>query len=104
MIMKGNTKLGEERNAATDAKALLCGLTPETARSDRTIFVLRYAANVATTASYTRLESQLSINELRSQAAKSLNAVCGMLDRRRLDQNSIEQGKAAVQAWLDAIS
>lgn len=71
MIMKGNTKLGEERNAATDAKALLCGLTPETARSDRTIFVLRYAANVAT---------------------------------KRLDQTSIDEGKTAVQAWLDALS
>lgn len=102
--MKANTKLEEEREAATDAKAVLCGLTPASARTDRTIFVLRYAANVATTATYQRLESRQSLNESRSQAAKLLNAVCDMLDRRRLGQNSIDEGKAAVQAWLDALA
>ena len=91
MTMKGNTKLEEERTAATDAKALLCELTTATARSDRNIFVLRYAANVATTATYQRLESRQSLNELRSQAAKSLNAVCRLLNLRRLDQTSIDE-------------
>jgi hypothetical protein len=56
-MVKGNRKVEQERAAATDVKAILCGLTSETARSDRVIFVLRNAANVATTASYMRLES-----------------------------------------------
>jgi hypothetical protein len=94
----------KEREAATDAKAVLRGLTPESAPSDRSIFVLRFAANAATRAAHLRLERRKSLNALRSQAAKSLNAVCGLLERRRVDQNSIDEGKAAVQAWLDALS
>ena len=60
-------------------------------------------ANVATTATYQRLESRQSFNELRSQAAKSLNLVCRLIELRRLDQTSIDEGKAAIQAWLDAL-
>ena len=88
--MKANTKLEEEREAATDAKAVLSGLTPASARIDRVVFALRYAANVATIATYQRLESRQSLNELRSQAAMLLNTVCRLLDLRRLDQTSID--------------
>lgn len=94
----------EEREAAANAKAVLCALTPASVRTDRIVFALRNAANVATTAAHLRLESRQPLNELRSQVANLLNAVCHMLDRRRLDQNSIDEGKAAVQAWLDALS
>ena len=99
----GATKCKEEIEAATDAKAALGGLTPESAPSDRSIFVLRFAANVATRAAHLRLERRKALNELRSQAAKSLNAVCRLLELRRLEQNSIDAGKAAVQAWLEAL-
>jgi hypothetical protein len=42
-----NPKLREERKAAENAKAILGTLTPSTAGTDRIIFVLRYAANLA---------------------------------------------------------
>ena len=51
-----------------------------------------------------RLERERSLNEIRSQAARSLNAVCRLLDLRRIEQNTVEECKAAFQAWLDAIS
>ena len=65
------TKREEERKVATNAKAVLCELTPASARTDHIVFMLRHAANFATTAGYQQLESQQSLNELRSQAAKS---------------------------------
>ena len=104
MRARRTRKRDEERTSASDAKAVLCGLTPESAPSDRIVFVLRSAANVATRAAHLRLERRQALNELRSQAAKLLNAVCGLLERSRLDQTSIDQGKAAVQAWLNALS
>jgi hypothetical protein len=102
--MRTETKRKEELEAATNAKALLSELTPASALTNRMIFVLRSAANVATTATYLRLGSEQSLNELRLQAAKLLNVVCGLLDRGRLDLNSINGCRAAVQAWLDALS
>ena len=104
MKARGTRKREEERTAALDAKAVLRGLTPASVRTDRIVFVLRSAANVATRAAHVRLEHRQALNELRSQAAKLLNAVCGLLERSRLDQTSIDQGKTAVQAWLDALS
>ena len=98
------SKRNVEREAATDAKAILGGLTPASARTDPIVFALRHAANIATTATYQRLESRQSLDESRSQAAKLLNAVCRLLDLRRLDQAIIDEGKAAVQGWLDALS
>ena len=47
-----NAKIEEERTAAENAKAVLGWLTPKNARTDRIIFILRYAANVATTAAF----------------------------------------------------
>jgi hypothetical protein len=49
VIRSANTspKLQEERKAAENAKAILGTLTPSSARTDRAIFVLRYAANFA---------------------------------------------------------
>ena len=42
-------KLQEQRKAAEKAKAILGALTPSRGRTDHTIFVLRYAANLAKT-------------------------------------------------------
>ena len=66
-----NSKIEDERKAAEKAKALLIGLTPAGARTDRIISVLRTAANMAATASLTRLERKKALDELRSDAAKS---------------------------------
>jgi hypothetical protein len=41
-----NPKLREERKAAENAKAILGTLTPSTAGTDHTIFILRYAATL----------------------------------------------------------
>jgi hypothetical protein len=99
-----NPKIEEERKAAKNAKAVLGGLTPSSTRTDRTIFVLRYAANVAATNMLTRhLESKIALDAIRDEAAKSLNAVCSLLERRRLTQDVIDQANRAVEAWLSAL-
>jgi hypothetical protein len=53
-ILNANTspKLQEERKAAENAKAALGTLTPSSARTERTIFVLRHAANLAKTGTF----------------------------------------------------
>jgi hypothetical protein len=53
-ILSANTspKLQEERKAAENAKVILGTLAPSSARTDRTIFVLRYAANLAKTGTW----------------------------------------------------
>ena len=65
---RANPKIEEERKAAGNAKAILGWLTPSNARTDRLIFVLREAANVATTATLTRLESKKALDALRDEA------------------------------------
>jgi hypothetical protein len=76
-----NVKLEEERKAAGNAKAQLSHLTPNSVRTDRMIFLLRYAANVATTATLTRLDSNKSLDAVREEAATSLNVACRLLER-----------------------
>ena len=58
-ILSANTnpKLREERKAAENAKTILGTLTPSSARTDRTIFVLRYAANLAKTGTLANLRA-----------------------------------------------
>jgi len=102
-VVRANANIEEERKAAGNAKAILSWLTPSNARTDRIIFVLRYGANVASTASLTRLESRMALNTLRGEAATSLNAVCGLLDKGRLTQDMINQANRAVEAWLSAL-
>ncbi len=97
-----NPKLQEERKAAENAKAIL-GLTPSSARTDRIIFVLRYAANLAKTGTLVRLESRHALDGARIEAATALNEVCGLLDRRRLPKEAIDQATNAVVAWLEAL-
>jgi hypothetical protein len=97
-------KIEEERKAAKNAKAVLGGLTPSSPRTGRNIFVLRYATNLATTAALIRgLESKKALDTLRDKAAKSLNAVCSLLERRRLTQDVIDQANRAVEEWLNAL-
>ena len=98
-----NPKIEEERKAAGNAKAILGWLMPSNARTYRLIFVLRNAANVATTATLTRLESKQALDALRDEAANSLNAVCGLLDRGVLTQEVIDQANRAVSLWVDAL-
>jgi hypothetical protein len=98
-----NPKIEEERKAAGNAKAILGWLMPSNAHTDRLIFVLRNAANVATTATLTRLESKKALDALRDEAASSLNAVCGLLDRGVLTQEVIDQANRAVSLWVDAL-
>ena len=104
-ILNANTspKLREERKAAENAKAILGTLTPSSARTDRTIFVLRYAANIAKTGTLARLETRHALDGARIEAATALNEVCGLLDRRRLPQEAIDQATNAVVAWLEAL-
>lgn len=102
-ILSANTnpKLQEERKAAENAKAILSTLTPSSARTDRTIFVLRYAANLAKTGTLTRLESRHALDGARIEAASALNAVCRLLDRGHLRQD--DQATNAIVAWLEAL-
>ena len=100
---RANPKIQEELKAARNAKAILGWLMPSNARTDRLIFVLRNAANVATTATLTRLESKKALDALRDEAANSLNAVCGLLDRGALTQEVIDQANRAVSLWVDAL-
>jgi hypothetical protein len=99
-----NLKIEDERKAAKDAKAILGGLTPSSPRTDRIIFVLRYAANLAATNMLTRhLESKMALDAIRDEPAKSLNAVCSLLERRRLTQDVVDQANRAVEGWLNAL-
>ena len=101
--LAGAAKMAEERKAATNAKAILGWLTPSNARTDRLIFVLRHAANLAKTATLTRLESRRALDMLRKDAASSLNAACGLLDKGRLTQDAIDLARQAIAAWLNAL-
>jgi hypothetical protein len=102
-ILSANTspKL-QERKAAENAKALLGTLTPSSTRTDRTIFVLRYAANLAKKGTLARLERRHTLDHIRIKAATGLNEVCRLLDRGHLPQDAIEQATDAVIAWLAA--
>jgi hypothetical protein len=94
----------EERKAGDNAKAVLGWLMPETARTDRIIFILRYAANLAATGALIRgLESKKALDATREESTRSLNAVCSLLDRRILTQDAIDQAKRAVEAWLSTL-
>jgi hypothetical protein len=98
-----HVKTKEERRAAENAKTILGRLTPSNARTDRTIFVLRHAANLAASAALIRLESKKDLNAIRNEAARSLNAVCGLLDKKRLTQDAIDEANRAVIGWLNAL-
>ena len=98
-----NIKALEERRADISAKAQLGHLTRSSARTDRIILRLRHAANVAATATLNRLDSERAFDAARYQAAKSLNAVCRLLDRGHLSQDAIEQANRAVAGWLTAL-
>jgi hypothetical protein len=98
-----NPKLQEERKAAENARAILGTLTPSSARTNRIIFVLRYAANLAKTGTLTRLESRRALDGARIEAATALNQVCRLLDRRQLCQDAIDRARNAVVAWLEAL-
>ena len=78
---KVSAKIADERKAAENAKAILDRLMPSNARTNRIIFVLRNAANIARTATLTRLESKRTLDGMRTEAATSLNQACGLLDR-----------------------
>jgi hypothetical protein len=106
VILSANTspKLQEERKAAENAKAILGALTPSSARTDRTIFVLRYAANLAKKGTLARLERGHTLDDVRIEAATDLNEVCRLLDRGHLPQDAIDQATDAVIAWLGALT
>jgi hypothetical protein len=98
-----NVKTKEERKAAENAKAILGRLTPSSARTDRMIFILRYAANLAASGALIRMESKKDLNAVREEAARSLNAVCSLLDKKRLTQDAIDEANRAVVGWLNAL-
>jgi hypothetical protein len=100
---KVSAKIADERKAAENAKAILDRLMPSNARTNHVIFVLRNAANIARTATLTRLESKRTLDGMRTDAATSLNQACGLLDRGGLTQEAIDQAAGAVTAWLNAL-
>jgi len=100
---KASAKIADERKAAENAEAILGWLMPSNARTDRIISVLRNAANIARTATLTRLESKRALDSLRAEATTSLNQVCSLLDRGGLTQDSIDQAAVAVAAWLNTL-
>ena len=82
---KASAKISDERKAGENAKAILARLRPSDARTDRIIFVLRNAANIARTATLTRLE----VRRARSIAGG-----------RKLQLRSIKY----VVCWTEAVS
>ncbi len=100
---KAARKIEDERKAAGNAKAVLGCLRPTSARTDRLMFILRNAANMAKTATLTRLESKRALDGIRAEAAGSLNATCALLDRGRLTQEAIDEANRAVVAWMKAL-
>ena len=100
---KANAKIADERKAAQNAKAVLDCLIPSSARTNRIIFVLRNAANMARTATLTRLESKRMLDRMRTEAAALLNQTCSLLDRGGLTQEDINQAADTVTAWLNAL-
>jgi hypothetical protein len=97
------SKIDDERKTAEKAKAVLSWRTPANARTERIIVVLRTAANLATRSTLTRLEHRQALDALRGDAANSLNAVCGLLDKGRLTRDAIDDAGRAVIAWLNAL-
>ena len=64
---------------------MLGGLTPKNARTDRIIFILRYAANLAVSAALIRgLESKKALDATREEAATSLNSAVACLTNESL--------------------
>ena len=104
-ILSANTspKLQEEPKAAENAKAILGTLTPYSARTDRTIFVLCYAANLAKKGTLARLERRHTLDDVRIEVATDLNEVCRLLDRGHLPQDAIDQATDAIVAWLEEL-
>jgi hypothetical protein len=100
---KASAKIADERKAGENAKAILGWLQPSNARTDRIIFVLRNAANIARTATLTRLENKRALDGMRTEAATSLNQVCSLLDRGGLTQPAIDQAAVTVETWLNAL-
>ena len=100
---KVSAKIADERKAGENAKAILGWLKPSNARTERIIFVLRNAANIARTATLTRLENKKALDGMRTEAAISLNQVCSLLDRGGLTQYVIDQAGVSVEAWLNAL-
>jgi hypothetical protein len=100
---KASAKISDERKAGENAKAILAGLKPSSACSDRIIFVLRNAANIARTAALTRLEMRRLLDSRRVEVATSLNQICALLDRGGLTQHAIDQAAVLVEAWLNAL-
>jgi hypothetical protein len=98
-----NPKLREERKAAENAKATLATLTPFSARAERTIFVLRYAANLAKKGTLARLERRHTLDDVRIEASTDLNEVCRLLDRGHVPQHAIDEATNAIVAWLEAL-
>ena len=100
---KASAKISDERKAGENAKAILAWLKPSDARTDRIIFVLRNAANIAKTATLTRLEVRRALDSRRAEAATALNQICSLLDRGRLAQHAIDQTVVSVEAWLNTL-
>jgi hypothetical protein len=100
---KASAKISDERKAGENAKAILAGLTPSSACTDRIIFVLRNAANIARTATLTRLEMRRLLDGRRTEVATALNQICSQLDRGGLTQHAIDQAALSVEAWLNAL-
>ena len=48
-------------------------------------------------------QPRFALNMLREDAASSLNAACGLLDKGRLTQDAIDLAREAVAAWLNAL-
>ena len=93
-ILSANTnpKLQEERKAAENAKAILGTLTPSSARTDRTIFVIRYAANLAKTGTLTRLESRQALDSARHRRQpRSTRCASWWIGRVSLKMRSIKR-------------
>ena len=103
--MSADTSLDEERRVAEKAGAALSSIEPLSPRNAEKLSVLSKAiftaANKASLNLYPRDET---LNPARREAAATLNVIYELLGRGRLPQGVINQAKAAVEAWINALT
>jgi len=97
------SSIDDERNAAAKAQAILNSLTPTTARTDALVHSLRMSASAAMNASKHKPSSDAALNNVRSEAATSLNGAAGLLHTKALTQEMIDRTRSAVATWLSTL-
>ena len=100
------TNINNERDAATEAQAVLSSLVPSSPRTNAQLDKLREAADIANAAiMQNNFSSQTDLNAKRGEAATALRGVSGSLaSGRPLTQDLLSRARIAVAAWLSSLT